>query len=203
MVASSIVCTIYGNGSYTPGCQSAINHAAPQGLPLMWLPIIVAPIVIFGALFLITKYREHAWGRQLEGFTGIIGIGRTKSGANAIGKVIPFVDVGLALFDPGRGQGKFKRIVTMMPDSIITMPQSYGGISFTLVELDKRTTVDPHIAEWGQVILGQLAKKQGFDRFVFEAFLKDIQWQKEKPRFPSLQSLAPDVKIPIPREMLA
>ena len=202
MVASPVVCTIYGNGSYTPGCQSAINSAAPQGLPLMWIPLFAAPIVIFGALFIITKWRERPYGRFLEGFTGIVGIGRTRSGANAIGKLIPFVDVGLALFDPGSGKGKFKRLVTMMPDSIITMPQVYGGVSFAFVELDKRKTVDPHVAEWATEKLGALGKKQDFDRFVFEWKLFELERARHQ-NFPELSSRKPDDAIWVPKELVA
>ena len=178
MTLSPTACTVFVNGSSVGDCANNPILRNYFALPQWWFFVFygaIGGVVVVTALLLITKHRQRPYGRFLEGFTGIIGVGQAASGANAIGKVIPFIDTGLALFDPGPGKGKFKKIITVMPDSIIVMPQSLGGVAFTFVNLDKRTTVDIHTLEWTQGVLKKLAKNLRFDEFVFGLKLRELQ----------------------------
>ena len=190
MTGSPAACTVYVNGSFSGNCQTNQVLQNYFALPQWWFQmfyVLVAAVVVVTMLFLVTKWRQKAYGRFLEGFTGVIGVARSNSGVKLLGKITPYIDSGLALFDPGKGKGKGKKILRLMPDSIINLGPDFGGVSFCFVDLDKGVTVDPHVAEWAQGLLGELSDSRNFARFAFAIKLKLLEEDGQyKPRFPPI-----------------
>ena len=106
MTVSSPACTVFINGSYVGNCPTNPTLKSFFGTSPIVMDIFYGLIVasfVLGALFIITKYREKPLGRFLEGWTGLIGIGRLRGLPSQVGKITPISDK-VGFFDAGRGR---------------------------------------------------------------------------------------------------
>ena len=147
MTVSSPACTVFINGSYTGNCPTNPTLArffaqSPIVTDLFYALVVMA--VVFGALFLITKYRERGLGRFLEGFTGLIGVARFAAAPNQVGKITTLTEK-IGFFDAGKG--KMRAPILLMPDSKFQLGAGYGGMAFAFVDGDKRSSVAPDALE--------------------------------------------------------
>lgn len=151
--------------------------------------------VIFTALFMMTKYREKPYGRYLEGYGGIIGIGRRRAGGGMIAKVSWYSPKYLLFDAKKRG---VCTLVAAMPDSITQLDAREGGVSFVPVDLDHRVTYAPEVMEWADEALGALARDHDWRSFLVRWKLKTLE-QELTPRFPKLNGQAkPDSVVNVP-----
>jgi hypothetical protein len=177
MTVSPSACTVFGNGSYIGNCPTnptlrSFFSTSPVVMDIFY-GLIVASFVL-GALLIITKYREKPLGRFLEGWTGLIGIGRLRGLPSQVGKITPISDK-VGFFDAGRGKGKMRGYVSLMPDSVFSLGAKDGGASFTLVDLDKRSTIAPDVLEWAYTQFSQFAKSHDWPSFCFNFKLFEMQ----------------------------
>ena len=177
MTVSPAACTVFVNGSYIGNCPTnptlkSFFSTSPIVMDIFY-GLIVATF-IFGALLIITKWREKPLGRFLEGWTGLIGIGRLLAAPAQVGKITLMSDK-IGFFDAGRGKGKMRVPVMLMPESTFHLGAKDGGASFTFVDLDRRATVAPDALEWAHKQFSQLAKSHDWAAFCFNFKLFEMQ----------------------------
>ena len=193
MTVSSPACTVFINGSYTGNCPTNPTLKSFFGTSPVVMDIFYGLIVasfVLGALLIITKYREKPLGRFLEGWTGLIGIGRLRGLPSQVGKITPISDK-VGFFDAGRGKGKMRGYVSLMPDSVFSLGAKDGGASFTLVDLDKRSTIAPDVLEWAYTQFSQFAKSHDWPSFCFNFKLFEMQQvEQAKAKLAQLRPLA-------------
>ena len=129
MTVSPSACTVFVNGSYIGNCPTnptlrSFFSTSPIVMDIFY-GLIVASFVL-GALFIITKYREKSLGRFLEGWTGLIGVGRLLAAPAQVGKITLMSDK-IGFFDAGRGKGKMRVPVMLMPESTFHLGAKDGG----------------------------------------------------------------------------
>lgn len=203
MTLSPVTCTIYANGSYTPGCQAAINHAAPQGLPLEFIPILAVPGVIFGIMFITRWYWEYPFGRFFYHKKGIKAVGYFAGAPSVLGTLEPFEERFFLFTSSGKRKERITRLVAALPGAMAHLRQKDGGDSFALVDLDKGATVNPEVQEWAEKNLNELAESHDWPTFALRTKLKMITADlADLGRFPALGTLKPDAEIWVPREVL-
>jgi hypothetical protein len=200
MTASAPACIVYANNTVFGNCATnkvLVNYFAQNPLVTDLFYGAIIGFVVFGAYLGATKWQQKPYGRFLQGWTGIIGIGFTEAGANFIGKITMLTEK-LALFDAGRK--RFQRIIMVMPESIKTLSQRDGGAAFCLVDLDRRTTVASGPLQWANKAFERLAKTKDWRTFCFQVKLAQIEAERNPPpRFPPLVTLPPEAEIIIPQ----
>lgn len=167
LVTSPVVCTIYGNGSYTSGCTGRLP-ASGGGFNFLDLIFAIAPAVFLGGILIMTKYYEYPYGRFLWKFNGILGFGVSKAlSAAVMGKIYKFTEKYL-IFVPMGSKKAAGILISAMPDSVHQIEQKAGGLSFTMVDLDVRTTVSPDVAEWAELMLSDLTDTKDWPNFLLK-----------------------------------
>jgi hypothetical protein len=147
----------------------------------------VAVAVIFIALLLMTKYRQRPYGRYLEGYGGIIGIGRRQAGGGMIAKMSWYSPKYL-LFD-AKKRGVLT-LVAAMPKSITTLDTREGGVSFVPVDLDNRVTYGAEETEWADEALGALSKDHDWKTFLFRWKAQQLLYETAA-KFPAITDKTP------------
>lgn len=181
MTASIPVCTVYLNNSYTGNCPTnplLRSYFAISPTFYYYIAIAAGMAFIFGALFIMTKYRQKGLGRFLEGWTGTIGF--TLDGQ--VGKIRPIgkglsESEGVAFFDGGKGRMQAPIIIS--PDSQVPLTASYGGMKVMLVDTHKRTSLPPLALEWAEEQFAEFAKTHDWPHFCYAYKLRQFEHIRE------------------------
>lgn len=188
-------CQVWANGSSIGDCQSLVQKYA-GGIP-SWIAPVMYGAIIFGvimtSLLLYTKWHQRAYGRKLEGWTGIIGVMKIPSGGGAMGKMIRYTEK-LYQFIPFDKKAT-KPLISAMPDSIIQLDQRDGGAAFAFIDGDKRVTVAPDVAVWCDEGLGELAESHDWPTFCYRFKKRQLESLDLTPKFPPIADGIKEVNL--------
>lgn len=196
LITSPVVCTIYGNGSYTSGCTGRLPSSG-GGFDFVDLILAIAPAVMLGGILMMTKYYEYPYGRWLWKFNGILGVGVSKAmSAAVLGKMYRFTEKYL-IFVPMGSKKNQGFLVTAVPESVHQIEQKAGGLSMAMVDLDTRVTVEPDMAEWSEKVLSELSDTRDWPTFLLKwKYAQIVDSVKQVTRyFPEVADWNPGTQI--------
>lgn len=189
------ICQVYANNSYYGNCQSLVSQ-----LPWFYVPLLyglIGAVALLFAFLVFTKWHQRPYGRALEGWTGMIGVGRFPRGGGILGKLSHFSEK-ILLFEPiGRRKERANKVlISAVPESVIQLDQKDGGVSFAFIDMNTRyTSGPPELVSWADRALGDLSKTHDWETFLFKWKLEELKRIQYKQRYPMITEETPPEQV--------
>lgn len=189
MTSSPLVCQGYANGSYTPGCHGGEFGG---GLPLILIPVLIAPTVILVIILGVRVWKEGALTRGWWNKRGTKAMITYKAGPGVPGIVTEFIPKMWLFESNDKKRERMTRLFPMVQGAVTHLGPQYGGETFVYLDGDKGAPISAPLCKFAQEKLNEFSESHDWSSFALKMrYAEIVELRRLVAKFPLVKDWNP------------